>query len=143
MTAVPETLRAQLQSGVVLSDPDVEHALIVQAAKELGLDFFDIDCARAKSKSAVLRAIANALDFPEHFGNNLDALYDSLTDTLTDHERGLVIVLRGLHVDAPGLAEHVQALGDVFNDAMEYARENGRALSYVLEPAHDAEAPAE
>ena len=31
-------------------------------------------------KSAAISAIAKALDFPSWFGQNLDALYDSLTD---------------------------------------------------------------
>ncbi|GGN24315.1 hypothetical protein GCM10011609_77730 [Lentzea pudingi] len=31
-------------------------------------------------KSAAISAIAAALEFPEWFGQNLDALYDSLTD---------------------------------------------------------------
>ncbi len=31
-------------------------------------------------KSAAISAIAAALDFPSWFGQNLDALYDSLTD---------------------------------------------------------------
>ncbi|WP_394613045.1 barstar family protein [Lentzea sp. JNUCC 0626] len=31
-------------------------------------------------KAAAISAIASALDFPSWFGQNLDALYDSLTD---------------------------------------------------------------
>ena len=31
-------------------------------------------------KKAAIAAIAEALDFPDWFGQNLDALYDSLTD---------------------------------------------------------------
>ncbi|MEU4802668.1 barstar family protein [Actinosynnema sp. NPDC023587] len=34
----------------------------------------------ARSKSAALAAIGQALDFPDHYGQNLDALYDCLTD---------------------------------------------------------------
>ncbi|MEU6153796.1 barstar family protein [Actinosynnema sp. NPDC047251] len=34
----------------------------------------------ARSKSAALAAIGQALDFPDYYGQNLDALYDCLTD---------------------------------------------------------------
>ncbi|MEV0678159.1 barstar family protein [Actinosynnema sp. NPDC050436] len=34
----------------------------------------------ARSKSAALAAIGLALDFPDYYGQNLDALYDCLTD---------------------------------------------------------------
>lgn len=38
-----------------------------------------IDC-RGKTKEALLNAIAVGLQLPDWFGNNLDALYDALTD---------------------------------------------------------------
>jgi RNAse (barnase) inhibitor barstar len=33
----------------------------------------------------MLRALADALSFEEHFGANFDALYDSLADNLQEH----------------------------------------------------------
>lgn len=39
-----------------------------------------VDGERAVDKLSAMDAIAAALSFPEHFGRNLDALYDSLTD---------------------------------------------------------------
>ncbi|MFD7654028.1 barstar family protein [Actinosynnema sp. NPDC059797] len=36
--------------------------------------------AGARTKAEAVAAIADALDFPDWFGHNLDALYDSLTD---------------------------------------------------------------
>ncbi|WP_433269785.1 barstar family protein [Actinosynnema sp. CS-041913] len=34
----------------------------------------------ARSKSAALAAIGEAMEFPDYYGRNLDALYDCLTD---------------------------------------------------------------
>ncbi|MBB5957776.1 RNAse (barnase) inhibitor barstar [Saccharothrix tamanrassetensis] len=34
----------------------------------------------ARSKSAALAAIGTAMEFPDYYGQNLDALYDCLTD---------------------------------------------------------------
>ena len=39
-----------------------------------------IDCSRIHTKEDLHRAFQEALSFPEHYGNNLDALYDCLTE---------------------------------------------------------------
>lgn len=39
-----------------------------------------IDCASIADKAALHCALAQALEFPDYYGNNLDALYDCLTD---------------------------------------------------------------
>ncbi|MFF3667276.1 barstar family protein [Microtetraspora malaysiensis] len=39
-----------------------------------------LDGSGAQSPAAILELIARALDFPEDFGHNFDALYDCLTD---------------------------------------------------------------
>jgi RNAse (barnase) inhibitor barstar len=43
-----------------------------------------IDCS-GLDKPRMLRALADALSFEEHFGANFDALYDSLADNLQEH----------------------------------------------------------
>ena len=39
-----------------------------------------IDCRESVSRPDLHRAFANALSFPDDYGNNLDALYDCLTE---------------------------------------------------------------
>ena len=39
-----------------------------------------IDCRGFVPRSDLHKAFANALSFPDHYGNNLDALHDCLTD---------------------------------------------------------------
>ena len=43
-----------------------------------------IDCALIEEKAQFHQALAQALDFPAHYGNNLDALYDCLSDIHQD-----------------------------------------------------------
>lgn len=45
-----------------------------------------IDCTSITDKAAFHRALAQALAFPGCYGNNLDALYDCLTEIGTDTE---------------------------------------------------------
>ncbi len=44
-----------------------------------------IDCALLSDAAALHRALAEALAFPDWYGNNLDALYDCLTDLEETH----------------------------------------------------------
>jgi len=39
-----------------------------------------IDCAAIADKAALHKALSEALDFPDWYGHNLDALYDCLTE---------------------------------------------------------------
>jgi RNAse (barnase) inhibitor barstar len=66
-----------------------------QAAEAAGLHFHLIHLTGKKSKAALLEAIARELHFPAHFGCNLDALHDCLTEL----NGGQVIVLEALTSD--------------------------------------------
>jgi RNAse (barnase) inhibitor barstar len=83
----------------------------------------------------VLRAIVKAVDFPEYFGGNLDALYDCLCDTVLDHKTGVVLWLYRLHSGDPVLEEDAARIETVCSDAADFARENGRIFAFVIEHA--------
>ena len=77
----------------------------------------------AGDKSAVLDRIARRFALPEHFGRNLDALYDCITDLepVDDTEQpGFVVILQDLPDTASFDAEQRGALLDVFRDAADY-----------------------
>lgn len=54
---------------------DVRHAV-----EHAGWRFGYVDGAGLEARDAVLRAIGEALAFPDHYGANLDALHDCLRD---------------------------------------------------------------
>lgn len=131
MARTHDSLQQQMQLGGQVPQTYSDTAELASAAGKLGLTVFTVDCDRAKSKSAVLRAIAGAVDFPEYFGGNLDALLDCLTTTVLDQKEGALVLLNRLHDQEPGLVEHVEDIMDTFADAAEYARENGRVLAFA------------
>ena len=45
---------------------------------------FIIDCAQATDVKSMHRLLAEALSFPQWYGNNYDALHDCLTDIRED-----------------------------------------------------------
>lgn len=64
------------------------------AASEAGFTVFDADLATVRSKSEFLAAVAPAIEAPEWFGNNWDALADALGDLSWKPAAGYVLVLR-------------------------------------------------
>ena len=80
MSGLAAVLAGRHDAGVhlwhnALHVPDVQHA--VELA---GWQFGYVDGVALESKKEVLGAIGAALDFPEHYGGNLDALRDCLRD---------------------------------------------------------------
>jgi RNAse (barnase) inhibitor barstar len=136
-------LQRQLQRGGALDPATLDKKTVVEAARETGVALFVADCDRARSRSAVLRAIAKAVDFPMFFGSSFDALYDCLCDTVLDQKVGAVLWLYKLHSGDPALEEDAGRIESVCADAAEFARENGRVFSYVVEHAgaHPAAEP--
>lgn len=137
------SLQRQLQRGGELDPAALDKKSVVEAARDMGATLFVADCDRARSRSAVLRAIAKAVDFPMYFGGNLDALYDCLCDTLLDQKVGVVLWLYKLHSGDPALEDDASQIESVCADASEFARENGRIFAYVIEHAgaHPAAEP--
>jgi RNAse (barnase) inhibitor barstar len=107
----------------------------VSAAAAVGAGVFVVDCDRARSRSAVLRAVVKAVDFPEFFGGNLDALYDCLCDTVLDQKTGLFIWFDNLHSGDPALADDAAAIIGVCNDVVEFAANNERHFAYAVQHA--------
>ena len=87
-----------------------------------------VDCAAATDKASVLHALALGLRLPEHFGHNLDALYDCLVDLrpAPGATPGILIVLRDLPAQPTFDPAQRDALLSVFIDAADAHRARGR-----------------
>lgn len=85
-----------------------------------------IDCAGIDSREAFHRALAKALDFPDYYGNNLDALFDCLTEDFTDRE----LVLNNWHSLEYKLKDYSGKALYVFHQACE----ENRHLTVTLHP---------
>lgn len=127
-------LKKMLKVGVVDASAVTEEDAL-HAAREAGYTACVVDCDRARSRSAVLRAVAKAVDYPEFFGGNLDALYDCLCDTMLDQKSGLFLWFRHLHSGDPALAQDTVAIEAVCADAIEFANNNDRMFAYAIQHA--------
>jgi|SRR5690625_2770518 len=129
-----QALQKLLLKGGLVETPASQDD-VMQAATQAGLTAMVVDCDRARSRSAVLRAVAKAVDFPEFFGSSLDALYDCLSDTVMDQRDGLFLWFYKLHTGDPLLGDDARAVLQVCDDVVEFAANNGRVFSYVVEHA--------
>ncbi len=97
----------------------------------------DFDSVR--DKPGVMEQIATGFALPEHFGRNLDALADCLSELEPEEadRPGFVVILRGLP-DGPGFSrDQRDALLDVFRDTSDLFDERGVAFRvfYSVRPA--------
>ncbi|NJN00643.1 MAG: barstar family protein [Aquincola sp.] len=97
-------------------------AELMEAAEQSGQHFLYANAASAQSKQEVLEGIAEAFTFPAHFGKNLDALYDCMTDLVhrAGHQPGFIVVLEQLPDNPRFDRETREQLLDVFRDAADF-----------------------
>lgn len=86
------------------------------------------DFSGVEDKAGVMDELARAFALPKHFGRNLDALYDCVTDLVPPAEAdqpGFVVILESL----PGAGDlDRDALLDVFRDAADFFFDKGTAF---------------
>lgn len=119
---------------------------LMQAAEGAGQHFLYADLKNAQSKQDVLDKIAESFLFPAHFGKNLDALYDCMTDLVhrAGTQPGFVVVLEQLPDNGKFDREAREQLLDVFRDAADFWAERRVPFRcfYSFTVARSAEASA-
>ena len=95
---------------------------LMKAADTSGQHFLYANLSSAQSKQDVLDGIAQAFTFPAHFGKNLDALFDYMTDLVhkSGPQPGFVVVLEQLPDNPRFDREAREQLLEVFRDAAEF-----------------------
>ena len=95
---------------------------LMLAAENAGQHFLYANLIDAQSKQDVLDKIAESFLFPSHFGKNLDALFDCMTDLVhrAGSQPGFVVVLEQLPDNPRFDREAREQLLDVFRDAADF-----------------------
>ena len=74
---------------------------------------FAIDLSGAETVADVHDALENALPMPDHYGRNLDALYDVLTEFADDWH----IIIEHEEEADPGIRAYIDKVKDTFEEA--------------------------
>lgn len=95
---------------------------LMKAAEDVSQHFLYANLSGAQTKQDVLDRIAESFLFPAHFGKNLDALYDCMTDLVNKAgvQPGFVVVLEQLPDNPRFDREAREQLLDVFRDAADF-----------------------
>ena len=95
---------------------------LMAAARSADQHFLYANLTSAQSKQDVLEGIAEAFMFPQHFGKNLDALFDCMTDLVhkAGSQPGFVVVLEQLPDNPRFDREAREQLLDVFREAADF-----------------------
>jgi RNAse (barnase) inhibitor barstar len=99
---------------------------IEQTAAGAGLMVIRIDLKGLASKAGILGRVARALDFPDWFGKNWDALNDCLTDLSWLDGRGWVIIFENSKHLAARKPQVFHSAVEVFQAANDYWRQAGK-----------------
>lgn len=126
------SLQELLQRGGQIEATEAQQATLFAIAEATEITVGVVECDRARNCSAVLRAIVKAIDYPDFFGSDLDALYDCLSDTVLDQKTGLYLWFNKLHTGDPALEAHAQAIISVCNDVVDFASNKDRVFAYTV-----------
>jgi hypothetical protein len=89
------------------------------SVQRAGFSLFEVDIAGAHGRGEVLAEMARAIQAPDWFGHNWDALADALGDLSWNNAPGYVLLLRGEH---PG----EDILDDILNATVDFWRMQGK-----------------
>ncbi len=126
------SLLQENRGGVWFLPGDVDPKALRAAAKRAGFAYFHIEGRNIGRKDQLLSHFANALHFPNHFGDNWDALEECLTDLEWIDGEGYVIHYD--HIDGLLSAhpDQFETLVEILNDAVASWKEDGSAMVVLL-----------
>lgn len=110
---------------------------LMAAAKDLDYAVFRVDLSEARNKQDLLATIGKAMDFPDWFGDNWDALADCLADLEWSPAEGYLVLLEHcdqLHANA---GDDLVAALQLFGAAIDEWRERGIALWCLVDMQAD------
>ena len=127
-----ESLLEGRQGGVWFLPGGAELKGLPALAKREGFAYFHIDGKNITKKDQLLNHAATAFHFPNHFGQNWDALEECLTDLEWIDGEGYLIYYD--HIDG-FLAAHpdqFETFVEILRDAVASWKEDGEAMIVVL-----------
>jgi RNAse (barnase) inhibitor barstar len=133
--ATLEKLVESNKGGVWHLPSHIEPKAVQAIAKRHGFAFFHIEGKNIARKEQLLNHAATAMHFPDHFGDNWDALEESLTDLEWVDADGYLIYYD--HTD-PFLDAHpdqFETFVEIVRDAVESWKEDDSAMIVLLSGA--------
>ena len=120
-------------SGVYATPADYAARQRLAAVGEVA--WKEVDLAAVRSKKELMRAFSKALDLPEHFGGNWDALEDCLGDSDCLPDAGCVIRLHAASRAQQALKGDWDTLLDILRETSTYWKGRGKTFVVLVDGA--------
>ena len=130
-----EQLVEDSKGGIWFLPAQADARALQKVAKKAGFAFFHIDGRKIMRKEQLMNAAATAMSFPDHFGNNWDALEECLTDLEWVDADGYMIYydhIDGLLTTHP---DQFETLVEILRDAVGSWKEDGEPMVVLLSGA--------
>ncbi|MEQ6342139.1 MAG: barstar family protein [Gammaproteobacteria bacterium] len=125
-------LRDSEAAGMYLLDTAIAVVDIEKEVERCGYAFFYLEGEGVLGKEQFLGQIARAMDFPDYFGGNWDALEDCLTDLSWREAPGYVILYDHFDVFAEQVPDQFETALEILDASVEFWRTQGRPLFVML-----------
>ena len=119
------TLLPRAERAGIYHMPFAADLALEEAAESLDYPMHRVDLSKVTDKAGFLAAIGSALNFPDWYGHNWDALADCLTDLSWMAADGYVIVLDHADTFAAACPTDFATALSIFQDAADTWREDG------------------
>ncbi len=132
MVQLSAILKDHILSGVYqVSDASCVDR-VEQLVRAKGLAPFRIDARDVTGKEQFLKRAAQALQFPDYFGGNWDALADCLTDMSWHEANGFAVLVGAVDAFALNAPDDVQTALSIFMEAAEFWRDEGKSFLVLV-----------
>ena len=91
-----------------------------KAAQDYNLKTIVVDMKNVTRKQTFLSKMAEELKFPDYFGNNWDALFESLTDLSWLEAPGYLIIIKNMKTFEKQSSSHLLAIKRIFEAVANY-----------------------
>ena len=121
------------KSGVYRTPADGPNAVTAQRADAS----MEADLARVRDKPGLMRAFARDLEFPSDFGDNWDALSDSLQDLSWRPASAYVLRLRNAANAKRSLGDEWPMLLEILRESAMYWKARGKVFIVFVDGAEE------
>lgn len=118
--------------GVWFLPGEVEPKAVQAAAKKAGFAYFHIEGRNIARKEQLLSHVASVMRFPNHFGDNWDALEECLTDLEWIDGEGYVVYYDHIDPFLSAQPDQFETLVEILRDAVGSWKEDGTAMIVLL-----------
>jgi len=127
-----DRLTTTAEPGIYVAPPEPDRYAVADEVGARGWRCLADDLSAVTDKATLLEAVAQAVDAPDYFGGNWDALVDVLRDLSWTPAQGYVVLLDGCGAPARNCPADWAVAVDIFAETVKWWTEHTTPMRFVL-----------